>query len=278
MIVIIRGGLGNQMFQLAHAKALENRFGARAEYADFTGDAPTRRDWQRSCFGGEPAASSWVSRQIMLAQILTSAKMQSYAALNVGRVMHDDVQWKSNSPPALVSGYWQRPSVFEGVKAKILDTFAFPTVREWDLLPTSKSSNSVRVAIHVRRGDYATNIVARERHLVCDANWYLSAWKWMQNNIPQCRAVVFSDDIQWVRDNINFGSTAVYLEPCTNEAWIDMARMSLCDHFIISNSSYSWWAAYLGRATEKIVVAPKFWFRGVETASIGICPKEWLLH
>ena len=144
---------------------------------------------------------------------------------------------------------------------------------------TSKIRNSPpSVAIHVRRGDYVTDPVATKRHLICDAQWYEGAWDYIRAKIGGGHAFVFSDDPAWVRKTLKLDGDVTIVENSNGEEpWMDMARMSLCNHFVISNSSYSWWAAYLSNPRDKTVVAPKYWFNGVLTADIKICPDDWIL-
>lgn len=85
---------------------------------------------------------------------------------------------------------------------------------------------------------------------------------------------VFSDDISWVKGNLDIPQ-AVYIEGNTGkDAYIDMQLMSLCRHHIIANSSFSWWGAWLNPAPDKIVLAPDRWFIGRERPDI--LPEKWI--
>ena len=123
-----------------------------------------------------------------------------------------------------------------------------------------------------------TDPVASALHLVCDAAWYQRAWSRLRSIHPSAMAVVFSDDAAWARAHLKLEGEVVYVDnDPARPAWMDMAQMSQCDHFIISNSSFSWWAAYLGQKEGSHVVAPASWFKGVATQSLGICPEHWEL-
>lgn len=74
---------------------------------------------------------------------------------------------------------------------------------------------------------------------------------------------VFSDDIQWVKDNIKTDKDLVFVDK-NNTAPDDMQLLSSCKHFIMSNSTFSWWSAFLSKNENKIVMAPKYWKTGFE--------------
>ncbi len=116
------------------------------------------------------------------------------------------------------------------------------------MIPINSISNSV--SLHVRHGDYLTLGKCFE---VVDLNYYHEALK----QINAKRIYVFSDDIPWCRANFQ-GDKYIFME--NNSAAVDFAIMSTTTHNIIANSSFSWWAAWLNKNSNKIVVAPKKWF------------------
>ena len=180
--------------------------------------------------------------------------------------------------PKALYGYWQSASFFEGSEEGVRKQFNFPNLDD-DKIAAEIKNTPQSVAIHIRRGDYVSDPVATERHLICDMPWYKAAWNFVRSNLEDSHAFVFSDDPAWVRDNLNFeGNITIVENTPDEEPWKDMARMSLCEHYIISNSSYSWWAAYLSNSASKMVVAPKYWFNGVPSVDINICPDDWILR
>jgi hypothetical protein len=179
--------------------------------------------------------------------------------------------------PVVVNGYWQQPRHFAAVDGDVRAAFRFPDHPAVDDFARTVGAGS-SVAIHVRRGDYVSNPAASGRHLVCDVNWYRHAWDRMRSELDGCHAYVFSDEPDWARTHLGLiGDVTVVNGAPDDPSWVDMARMSRCDHFIISNSSYSWWAAYLSKFGQKRVLAPEQWFVGMGTRDIGICPSDWIL-
>jgi hypothetical protein len=120
--------------------------------------------------------------------------------------------------------------------------------------------NSESVSVHIRRWDYLqwNNI---HYHGVCSLEYYQQAIHHIQWSISNPRFFFFSDDIQWVKENIKTGNQDdVYVDHNTgDQSREDMRLMSLCKHNIIANSSFSWWGAWLNTNNKTIIIAPKNW-------------------
>jgi hypothetical protein len=154
--------------------------------------------------------------------------------------------------PTAYAGWYQSEKFFKKYSEVIKDLFS-PT-KEFVNRVTSEFpffNNSTVGAINVRRGDYLTQ---PNRHPVVTLDYINEAYK----HLPFCdKIVVLSDDINWCKENIDLPNL-IFVENYRDcEAlWF----LSLCDHFIISNSTFSWWGAYLSRTDNKVVVAPETWF------------------
>ena len=122
------------------------------------------------------------------------------------------------------------------------------------ILDKIKSTESV--CVHIRRGDY-TNL---ENYLICNISYYLKAIEIMKEKIKNPKFYIFSDDIEWVKKNINFNANVTYIDK-KNTNYEELRLMYNCKHFIISNSSFSWWAQYLSANENKIVISPNIWYK-----------------
>lgn len=122
----------------------------------------------------------------------------------------------------------------------------------------NKIKNTNSICITIRRGDFVNNENFKKVHYVCDSNYFYKAIDLIKKKVKNPTFVVFSDDIDWVKNNMDFGTDAIY-EDGTDPIWEKIRLMSLCKHFVISNSTFSWWAQYLSTNEKKVVVAPKRW-------------------
>ena len=113
---------------------------------------------------------------------------------------------------------------------------------------------------------------------ICDSNYFYDAIKIIKKRIDKPVFIVFSDDIEWVKNNMNFGADTYY-ESGEDPIWEKIRLMYTCKHFIISNSTFSWWAQYLSDNKQKIVIAPKRWKNTAyksDTSKLDIYQDFWI--
>ena len=128
------------------------------------------------------------------------------------------------------------------------------------------------VCVHLRRGDYQKpeNAILQ----VCTPAYYARAIAAVKAAHPDATLFVFSDDIEWAQANLTTcGLPAVFLP--RGEAAADLALMQLCHGFVVSNSTYSWWAQYLAEAPDKQVWAPDRWYAHTKDSALYL--DEWKL-
>ena len=132
------------------------------------------------------------------------------------------------------------------------------------------------VSLHVRHGDYVTNADTNSFHGVCSLDYYKNAVSKIKQEMP-LPFFIFSDDIIWAKENLDFIGNMTFIE--YNGATPDheeMYLMSLCQHNIIANSSFSWWGAWLNQNPNKIIIAPQNWFNDVSLDTKDLIPNEWI--
>lgn len=121
-----------------------------------------------------------------------------------------------------------------------------------DILKKIEKSNSV--CVHIRMGDFLGSI-----HQVCNLDYYLKAIQYMNDKVENPVFFIFSDNIKWAKDNIKNVDNIIFVDN-NNVNYEDLRLMYSCKNFIMSNSSFSFWAQYLSENDNKIVVAPKRWY------------------
>jgi len=137
-------------------------------------------------------------------------------------------------------------------------------------------SSSSPVSVHVRRGDYITDIATALYHGALPLSYYEASMKEMNNRIPDATFIIFSDDIEWAKENLPVSQHAIFVSDKTLQDYEELILMSKCMHHIIANSSFSWWGAWLNANEGKMVIAPKRWF-ATQTADASVMmPAEWM--
>ena len=168
-----------------------------------------------------------------------------------------------------------------GYVADIRDILLEEFTPKYDVMPQNiplldEINNSESVSIHIRRGDF----LAPENdsvYNVCNEEYFVSAAKAIREELPDCKFFVFSDDIENVKRNIHIPFEARYVSSDI-PPYETLRLMYSCKHFIISNSTFSWWGQYLGRNPGKIVYAPSPWRRswrdlsGMYTPNMRLIP------
>lgn len=166
----------------------------------------------------------------------------------------------------LLDGYFQSEKYLD--RNLILKLFSIDDISKKYIVDKYGYDFSNTVSIHVRRGDY---ISKQNRHPVQPIDYYIKSINYFD---PSYKFYIFSDDIEWCRahfseDNIIFINN--------NTDYIDLWLMSLCEHNIIANSSFSWWAAWLNTNVNKKVIAPKLWFGpDKKLNTFDLIPESWI--
>ena len=178
----------------------------------------------------------------------------------------------------VLNGYWQSEKYFSDV-AEILRMELTPKEplqpQNEELYNKIKNTNSVCVTI--RRGDFM-NEKNKGTFYICDNTYFRNALAYIKKCLPDCTFFGFSDDIDWVKNNMEFPGE-VYYESGVDPVWEKLRLMSACKHFVLSNSSFSWWAQYLSNEKKKIVVAPDIWYKTGKHAKADLYQDDWkLIH
>jgi hypothetical protein len=183
----------------------------------------------------------------------------------------------SLKPNTYLYGYWQSEKYFKSIKGEIRNEFSFekPLFGDNKLVATQIAGDN-SVSLHFRRGDYLSDAKTTRIMNVCDVAYYKRAISHIAEKVKNPVFYIFSDDMDWVKQHVSFDYPAVYINHNKGEnSYIDMQLMSLCKHHIIANSSFSWWGAWLNASVDKVVVAPKCWFKnGMDDSDL--IPEEWV--
>ncbi len=282
-IVKVSGGLGNQMFQYAFAKAR----GGVATLFDLswfetaTTDTPRLYALDKLNCSVQSISSDEVDRLTgkRKSRVPKIIRRLFHLPKYTGRVTREKAAGIYEpallEKDGLIEGCFQSEKYFHAIREQLLKDFTpcepLNAVNQ-KMLVHIKSVNAV--SIHVRRGDYLN---LTQKYGLCDLNYYQRAIAYIAERVSNPHFILFSDDIAWVRDNlkIDYPYTVVDINGVDNP-FGDMWLMKQCQHNIIANSTFSWWGAWLNENPNKIVVAPVVWFTRDNAQFKDIIPDSWV--
>ena len=272
VIVKLYGGLGNQMFQYAAGKSLSLRLDTALFFDLGWFDhvkkvrLATRRSYELNLFGINPKQMSMLERLSLRKHPPIKFVEKSYGYQKT---------FKSLSGNIFLDGYWQSYKYFQDHGEEVADEFAFPGLNESSQISDLINSTS-SISLHIRRGDYATNSQVKKIHGLLSQSYYNDAVDVAQLGLKNPHLFIFSDEPDWVRNNMKFSIPSMVVSvKSETQAADEMHLMSLCKNNIIANSSFSWWAAWLNNNPNKVVVAPKKWFSSADADLNDRLPSEW---
>lgn len=175
--------------------------------------------------------------------------------------MYHDDEFDRVKDNCIYVGFWQCEKYFKDISDRVRDAFAFPEIppgRNRELAEEMLRGNSV--AIHVRKGkDYTEELLFQH---TCPPEYYAKALEYVRHQSEDLVFYVFSDNPEWVHEHFKgFPYVLVDWNPIRGkDLYLDMQLMSCARYNIISNSTYSWWAAWLNPRPDKQVIAPAVWF------------------
>ena len=283
LIIKLKGGLGNQLFQYAFGRLIALRRGEDLKLdKDILGQrGDTYRAYGLDNFNirAEIASREEVLK-VKYPYGLISKALRFFKAKFL-RIFHIGFEARMLKTKArYLEGFFQSYKYLESIRRELLEEISLKediSLKYGDLLSEFNSLNSV--ALHIRRGDYVNNPATKKAHFICDLSYYQKAINLIKEKLNEKNLTpkffVFSDDINWAKENFKlfdfiFVSRPEFLDP------EELILMSKAKHNIISNSSFSFWSAWLNNNPEKIVIAPALWNRKYRRAYKDLIPEDWL--
>jgi hypothetical protein len=271
--VKLHGGLGNQLFQYAFAKALAKQLNTDFEFDDsFYAQNITRKnhlfDFDINYTISESKSPRW---SWLLKRLSRGVGLKNYIA--EPRFGFTDVS-KQIKGDVFLDGYWQSGRYFQTIQSEIrrdFSTFRQPISQvALPILAQIKATNSV--CVHVRRGDYLTN----KRYVVLEMDYYHRAIKTLSSQFTNLHFFVFSDDIDWCKTNFEADYNHTFISDNQRFTLRDeFEMMQNCQHHIMANSTLSWWAAWLNKNHAKVVICPQKWFFDTKSMQ-DLIPQTWI--
>jgi hypothetical protein len=295
--VQLKGGLGNQMFQYALGRhlALKNQTKLIVDttYFDYipkNSEHFVKREYDLDIFNIdaeilEPGKAKWLPyysnkgihrlKHFIKKHLNLYKYKDDYLVLYENEYFSFDEEILGTGKNAYLIGYWQNEKYFKDIENQILKDFTFKSAfgeHVQDLAKEIADSNSV--CLNIRRGDFVNNPV----HGFVGMDYASKAINCVREKTAIHKIYVFSDEIDWCMQNIkpdvpHFFVTHDYAGRKFSSY---LYLMTQCRHFIIPNSTFGWWAAWLSVNREKIVIAPKRWVNVPGLDASDIIPEGWL--
>lgn len=286
-VVRISDGLGNQMFQYAFARKLQEQSGTRVyldtRYINHEDLRDKKDHYHKKCGFREyglqhlritlPVADEKILRRWNFCERESIPEKMKYrlSQAYLWPWQYRDEEDKrrmsfsvNNLYSTYYKGYYFHLKYFDDIKAILQKEFRVkkPFTLPADLREVLEAENTV--GLHVRRGDFVK--------LSCDisyTDYYRKAVERIAEYVENPVYLIFSDDIKWVRENMELAGRKIYVSEMGFTDYEELTIMKHCRHNIIANSTFSYWAAYLNDNPDKIVICPKRW-------KTDIISKEWI--
>lgn len=278
VIVRIWEGLGNQLFQYAYARALALRTGQRVylDISEYEMRPEPIREYQLCRFKiRQPVIHCGRAWPFVNKDRYFAADTKYFRYFPVGFIKEEDSYYKEELRELkgllYIKGWFQSERYFQEFADRIREEI-YPKDRiriTQQIRKILEAENTV--SVHVRRGDFkkARNILPRE--------YYENAKAVISRSIKNPYYIIFSDDISYVKERMDFGTRCLYMDQSYSyEDYEELMIMSRCRHNIIANSTFSWWGAWLNRNENKVVVAPGKWFLCGVAKEADVIPAGWI--
>jgi hypothetical protein len=289
IIIRLKGGLGNQMFQYAFGRYLSLRNNDTLKLDKSFLEKPargyTKREYELGIFNIKEKFTQKeeiplvVKRDSFFNKFLLKFFKRRLYLLGIKYYPEANLEKALNAKGNLyLDGYWQDCYFPNAIRSTLTKEFSLKREEEFlkgqNKEAVKEMKKSPSVSVHIRRTDYVAIDKNKQAFSYCNQKYYKKAIETIKEKIKEPKFFFFSDDINWVKNSIKI-KDAVYVDWNKKNPCYDMTLMSNCQNHIIANSTFAWWSAWLSKDNKnKIVVAPKIWSRGDNQKNI--VPQNWI--
>ncbi len=293
IIVNLKGGLGNQMFQYALGYTLSKNkkvplyFDLRLMEEEKIKPSPRNvsRDFDLDIFG---IKKEIVSKKdlIRTIQFPNNYRLRKYISIILDNLnlfvfyekkrLFNERIFNNNFKNIYLDGLWQSEKYFRDFRDEILKIYNFEIIKEKEknINFLKRIDFSKSVCLNVRRTDFINN----PEHNVVNINYYKNAVRNFRNILgDDFKIYVFSDDLEWCKKNLKFNNIEFVEHEYAGYKFYDyLYLMSSFKNFIIPNSSFGWWACWLSKYKDKVIMTPERWSGLIDECLIDIVPPSWI--
>lgn len=284
IIIKTKGGLGNQMFQYAFGRALSLKLNTQLKLDTLqeTNTKGIKKDIERPYSLNRFNIKAELTSQEETKKLRKPFKLylsKLYRKLTHYNYYTFDQSFLEQKDDSYFEGFWwQSEKYFRDIRTHLLEDFTLvnPLGTEASKIAESIKQSESAVSLHVRRGDYVHDATTLSHHGLATLEYYKKAIEIINEKVSHAVFFIFSDDIEWVKENLALPPLSFFVSDKNLPDYEELILMSLCKHFIIANSSFSWWGAWLCQNPEKLVIAPKKWIADPSVDTNDIYPPSWI--
>lgn len=285
VVIKLKGGMGNQMFQYAFGKALEESAKNAGNPIDLSFDTtayskPIKKDTLRSYMLPLLNTNASVAKDAFALNLRNPYGIMSKIIRKIKELL--ETPFTTSFEPSLLQppyknyyeGYWQSEKYFLSIAEQIRQEFTLrePLGKEAQTMYECIKADPHSVSIFYRRTDY----VGHQQFDIGEQNYQKRAIARMLEILPTLKLYVMSDDIEWVKEHAELPFGSVFVSSKEIPPHEEMSLATACQHHIIPNSTFAWWGAWLNPSPDKVVIAPREWVRGSNNKFSDIIPEKWL--
>jgi len=294
IIVNLKGGLGNQMFQFATGYCLSRRnntnllFDTRLMEENKINPPPRNppRDFDLDIFGIKKKTATnkdlikvlQFSKNYKIRKLISSILdfFNVFVFIQRNSLLDKRIR-KFKKNKLYLDGHWQIEDYFIDYRDELLEIFNFDSLKniERNISLIKRISPTSSICVNVRRTDFINN----PEHNVIDIEYYKKAInKFKEIKGDNLEIFIFSDDLNWCKKNFSFFKRTNFIEhdQAGDKFYNYLYLMTNFTNFIIPNSSFAWWGAWLSQKTNKTIIAPRKWSGLVPENMNEIVPKNWI--
>ena len=293
IIIQLLGGLGNQMFQYALGRRLANDFQTTFSVDRFlledhsTGRHAVNRNFDLDIFAADiPRANILMTMKYSawglprpLRPVARALGVTNEGRQTLERSFGFDSDVLRCGPDAYISGTWQSIRYFDSIEEILKEDFQFRHPIMPEALHIEKAiCGTNAICLHVRRTDFLSHKDSKNPLGFVGLDYYRNGVKRILEESSDAEFFVFSDDLEWCREELTFVPRITFVSgqyagvKCSSY----LQLMKMCRHFLIPNSTFSWWAAWLCPHASKTVYVPDQWFRDPKMDASGLYPEGWI--